>query len=374
MVYKVLHLLSTKTLNGAEKVALDICTNLDKEFFQTIVVCAGDELKGYFQKESIKSFKINISKLNIIEILKLRKLIKNENIGLIHAHDVRASIAAKLASFNLNVTLISHIHGQYDWLKSKSILKVIDKLFRDKYDLSLACSKNVKEFYCKYNSKSNKDKVIVLPNSFNLNEINKTNIISKEEFKSINNIPNDKYIFGYIGRLIDLKGIDLIIESFNLFQKKHPNSILIIVGAGVEKEKLVNLTIKYNLSTKIYFIGYKRDVYNWLNIFDSFILSSKREGLPLTILEAMAMKKIVISTNVGGIPELIVNNYNGILIEEREPLLLLKSMEYVYVNKNEVSKIVENAYKHLTLNYSIKDYINKIQRVYKNLFEPHKNK
>ena len=369
MAYKVLHLLSTKILNGAEKVALDICTNLDKDIFKPLAACAGDELRSYFQKEAIESFKIDISNLNVKEVLKLRKLIKNKNINLIHAHDVRASIAAKLATANLNIIVISHIHVEYDWLKNKSKLKIIDGLFRGKYDLSLACSKNVKEFYCKYNSKCNRDKIIALPNSFNFSEINKIDTMSNIYFESINNIPKDKYIFGYIGRLINLKGIDLIIESFNLFEKKHPNSILIIVGEGAEKEKLMNLAKEYNLSTKIYFMGYRKDVYNWLNIFDCFILPSKREGLPLTILEAMAMKKIVISTAVGGIPELIVNNYNGILIEERKPKLLMESMEYVYENKNEVNEIVENAYKHLILNYSIEDYINTIHKVYKNLLD-----
>ncbi|MBU3180279.1 glycosyltransferase family 4 protein [Clostridium psychrophilum] len=372
MFYKVLHLLSTKTLNGAEKVTLDICTSLDKTIYEPIVVCAGDELKEFFEKESIQSFKINISNLNMREILKLRNLIKNENINLIHAHDVRASIAAKIASANLKIPVISHIHGEYDWLKSKSILRFIDRLFREKYDLSLACSKNVKEFYCKCNSKCHKEKVIALSNSFNFGEINKANIISKKKFEFKNNIPINKYVFGYIGRLIDLKGIDLLIESFNLFQQKHDNSILIIVGDGDQKYNLVNLVTKYNLSTKIYFIGYTRDIYNWLNIFDAFILSSKREGLPLTIFEAMAMKKIAISTSVGGIPELIKNKYNGILIEDRNPQLLMNAMEYVYENKNEAKAIVENAYNHLRLNYSITDYINTLQNIYKGLLESHK--
>lgn len=367
MTYKILHLLSTKILNGAEKVALDICTNLDKDIFRPITACAGDELRGYFEKEAIESFKIDISNLNVKGVLGLRKLIKNEKINLIHAHDVRASIAAKTAVANFNIPVISHIHGEYDWLKCNSKLKIIDGVFRDKYNLSLACSKVVKEFYCHYNSKCNKDKVIALPNSFNFSEINKIRIVPSQDFKSINNIPKDKYIFGYIGRLINLKGIDFLIESFSIFDEKYPDSILVIVGGGEEKERLMNLVKKCNLSTKIYFMGYSKDVYNWLNIFDSFISPSKREGLPLTILEAMAMKKIVIATAIGGIPELVMNNYNGILIENRDPQILMKSMEYVYENKNEVSEIVENAYKHLQLNYNIEDYINNLQKVYKSL-------
>lgn len=367
MKYKIMHLLSTKTLNGAEKVALDICTNIDKEIFELVLVCGGEELKDFFNRGNIDSFKIDISKLNFKEIFHLRKLIKEQNIDLIHAHDVRASIAANLASKSLGIKVISHIHVEYEWQKKNSKEKFIDEIYRNRYSLSLACSQRVKEYYCFHNRECTRDKVISLPNSFNFNEISNIPILEEKEFKNLNNIPKDKYIFGYIGRLIDLKGIDLLIDSFNLFHNKYLDSILIIVGEGVEKGKLIKLVEKYNLSKEVYFSGYTRDIYNWLNIFDSFILPSKREGLPLTILEAMAMKKIVISTDVGGIPELIKNKYNGILLEERSQSVLFKSMEYVYKNKKEVEEIEEHAYEYLKSNYSMDDYINNISNIYKEL-------
>lgn len=181
--YKILQLLSTKTLGGSEKVALNICTNLDKNKFEALAVCAGDELIGYFQNQSIKAIKIDISKINFNEVLKLRKVIKDENIDLVHAHDVRSSIAAKLAVVNLKIPVISHIHSEYRWLTCGSIFKIIDRLFRGSYNLSLACSKKVKEFYCRYNVSCNKDKVIALPNSFNFNEIHNINLVPKKSLK-----------------------------------------------------------------------------------------------------------------------------------------------------------------------------------------------
>lgn len=180
----------------------------------------------------------------------------------------------------------------------------------------------------------------------------------------MNNIPGDKFIFGYIGRLIETKGIDILIESFNLLKEKYSDLALIIIGDGEEKEKLINLIKKYNLSGEVYFIGYKKDIFNWLNIYDCLILPSKREGLPMVILEAMAMKKIVIAAATGGIPELIKNNYNGLLVEESNAQLLMKAMEYVHKNRKEVSEIEENAYVYLRQNYSIKEYINRLQAIY----------
>jgi len=364
MPYNMLHLLSTNTFNGAERVALDICKNLDKEIFYPIAVCAGYELQAFFEKESIECHSLDISKMSIRQLLILRKLIKSKDIKLIHAHDVRASIAAKISACYLKVIVISHIHVEYQWLKRRSILKLIDKLFRNRYKLSLACSNKVKEFYCKHNDTYNKDKVFALPNSFDFHEFNKLQLVSKWNLKEANNLEKLQYVFGYLGRLIDVKGVDLIIESFSLFHKKYSSSILVIVGEGEEKEKLRQLAGKYNLSDKVYFMGYRKDIYNWINIFDAFILPSKREGLPMTILEAMAMKKIVIATAIGGIPELIVNNYNGILLESRNCENLYKAMEYVYENEDEVNRMVENGYEHLKINYSMEEYINKLQEIY----------
>lgn len=369
---KVLHIVATGRLSGAEKVVSDICTNLSGEF-RPLVVCAGEELSDYYRDKGIQSEIIDISKLNILEINKLKKLIKKENIDLIHAHDVKASIAAYLAGNSLKIPVISHIHVTYLWMKNLSPLKFIDRYFRNKYSVSLACSEMVRDFYLENNNKVQQSKILFLDNAFNFNEFSKISPRDTKEFKKELNFDEDIFIYGFLGRLLEVKGADLMIDSFYEIQKKLDNVILLIVGDGPERDKLQSQVNEYGITDKVVFTGYKKNVYDYMNIFDCFILPSIREGLPIAVLEAMAMRKPVITTPVAGLKKLIKNGFNGIMLEQRTKEKLCEAM--ISINKNgELSdKISEDAYNYLYENYHIDLYVKKIEDLYKRVMSSSKD-
>ncbi|PPK46398.1 glycosyltransferase [Clostridium algidicarnis] len=364
---KVMHVVTTDKLSGAEKVVLDIESNLDKERFLPFALCKGGDLKDLYENAGIKTYVADLSSLNPREIKKLKAYLKESSIDILHAHDVKASIAARIASKGLNIPVISHMHSSYPWLEGMSPLKYIDAFYRGSYKLSIACSDMVKEHYLKYNKKISKDKIKVLNNSFNFNELKGKSIIPKEEMRHKLNIKNDTYVFGFLGRLLDIKGVDLLINSFNEISKKIPESMLVIVGDGSERERLEAMVKDYGLEKKVLFEGYQKDVYSYLNMFDTFILPSKLEGLPMAVLEAMAMKIPVISTPVAGVKNLIKDNYNGIILKTRDEKSLYEAMTKMYYLKDERNIMVENAYKYLFENYNIDIYMNNLQNIYKNI-------
>ena len=363
---RILHIVATGTLSGAEKVVSDICTNLNPEKLDIITVVAGEELQNYYSSKGLKSTIIDISKLNIFEIQKLRKLIKFEKVDIIHAHDVKASVASALAVRGLNVPVISHLHGNYLWLESNYIMKFIDAHFRKKYCLSIACSDQVEQYYKANNYNFDYNKMIVMGNAFNFQEFNKIKLQDKEEFKKKNGIPQHKYIFGYVGRLIKLKGVDIIIKSFEKLSKKNSEAILIIVGEGEEKDHLIKLVDRLSLQDKVILMGYRWEIYDFMNIFDAFVVASEIEGLPMVILEAMAMEKLIISTPVGGIPEVIKHGVTGLLIKERNEEALLESLEYAYNNRNISQSLGNEARKFLENNRNILKYVKRLEEIYKN--------
>ena len=363
---KILHLVATGKLSGAEKVVFDIANNLNKEKYSVIIACAGEQLRQYYSSYNLDTRIIDISKLNLLQINKLRKLIIDEGIDLIHAHDVKASIASQIAASKLKVNVISHIHGNYLWLCNNFIMKSIDCYFRKRYFLTIACSEEVVKFYTKYNRKFDLNKLTIMGNCFNFNDLNKIEIKKKEDIKLEYGINNDKFIFGYIGRLIELKGVDLLIKSFSKFLTKHKDAMLVIVGDGDSKSYLQELCKKLDIEHNIIFAGYKKNVYDYLNMFNTFIMPSKYEGIPIVILEAMAMKKIIISTNVGGIPEVIINNETGILLEERTEECLEKNMEFVYENYAKAEELGIQGNNFLVKNRNINNYIKELEKVYDN--------
>ena len=370
MKVKVLHVVATGKLSGAEKVVSDICTNLNNEKFHPIAVCAGDGLKNYYENKGLESHIADISKLNLFEIHKLRKLIIEKDVKLVHAHDVKASVASAIAVRGLNVPVISHLHTNYEWLRKDGLLKKIDKHFRKKYSLSIACSKNVAEYYLNYNKDFNTEKLIYMVNKFNLNELLKFQVEDKDDFKKKLGISADKYIFGYLGRLEIEKGVELLIEGFKLFNEKYKDAVVVLVGDGSEREKLTNLIKEYNIQDKVFFMGHQKDVYNYINIYDSFVLPSKREGLPIAVLETMAMGKIIISTPTdGGIPEIIKTGKTGIILKERTASCLFESMEYVYQNPDEANKMGEAGKEFILKNYNINEYICEMEKLYNELIQ-----
>lgn len=361
--YKVLHVVATNTLSGAEKVVSDICTNLDKRYIP-IIICAGDPLKSYFEERGLKVYVADLSKLNPLEIMKVRNVIDKEEIDIVHGHDVKPTIGGYLASRKRKIPVISHIHVTYLWMQKDGFLKKIDEYFRKKYSLSIACSEIVRDYYLEYNKSVDPNKVIYMDNSFNFIEFDKVKITDKDEFKKKLGIDNKTYIYGYLGRLIKIKGADLMIESFNKIKDNVKDSVLLIVGDGDEKENFEKLAKDLGIEDRVIFAGFQKDVYNYMNVFDSFILPSVREGLPIAVLEAMAMKKPVISTPVAGLKKLIKNDYNGIILNERTSEQLSESMIKVYNDKEFSRQLGENEYNFIYENYNIEKYVRKIEDIY----------
>ncbi len=362
---RILHVVATGTLSGAEKVVSDICTSLDKEKFEVVAVVSGEKLRDYYREKGLKTYIIDVSKLDPREILKLKKLVKVEKIDILHGHDVKASIAASIAGKEIPV--ISHLHGNYLWMGSNPVMTMIDRHFRGKYTLSIACSDMVDQFYKENNKSFDHKKMVVMGNAFNFEEFSKIKLQDKNEFKDKNNIPKDKYVFGYVGRLIPLKGVDLIIKAFEKLCRNNDDAVLLIVGDGDEKEKLIKLASELGISDKVMFMGYRLDVYDFMNIFDSFITASEIEGLPMVILEAMAMGKLVMSTPVGGIPEVIKDGVTGLLYKDRNEREICKSMEYALANRDMALKIGSQAREFLEANRSLSSYVEKLQDIYGNI-------
>ncbi|MCM0650581.1 glycosyltransferase [Clostridium swellfunianum] len=361
MRINVLHIVANGKLSGAEKVVSDICTNIDTEMFHPLVVCTQGELVEHFKSRHVDCFNADVNKM---EISKLRSILVANKVHIIHAHDVKASIAGYLASINLKIPVISHIHSSYPWMKTKSPLKYIDRFFRNKYTLSIACSQKAAEYYFEYNKSLDKSKMIVKGNMFNFRELAQVKLQDEKEMKRKFFIDSDTYVFGYLGRLLESKGVDLLIESFYNFSLKNDKAVLLIVGDGEYMDKLKDLVSNYKLEDKVIFAGYQKDVYSYLNVFDSFILPSRYEGLPISVLEAMAMERVVISTPTAGVPEVIDNNYSGILLKERSMECLLEAMEYVYFNRDKAEEMGKNAKAFLFEHRNIKNYIVDLQKLY----------
>lgn len=367
---KVLHILPMNKLSGAEKLVLEICKNMKE--YNPIVVCGGDELKKFFTQNDIDTYSVEFNKIGFTKSLKeLKNIVSSRKIDIIHAHDNNASIKALAAkkNYRLNVKVISHIHNCYPWLVGKNKTKLIDSILRRGYDYNIACGKLVYDFYTKNTNYINEHNTTVLSNCIDVQSISNFNQNNVENTYSKFNIPKDKTILGFIGRLSEQKGIVPFVHEVAKNKEKFINCKILLVGNGDQEESIKEVIKSNNMQDLFILTGYQDDVYKFYPIIDVFFLPSLYEGLPMVILEAMAFKKPIVAMNVGSIDEVVKNDYNGALIEKGEYKEFINQLANLIDSKDKQIKFGINSYNHVLENYDINSYVDKLIKTYNNILE-----
>jgi L-malate glycosyltransferase len=132
---------------------------------------------------------------------------------------------------------------------------------------------------------------------------------------------------GTAARLSEAKGLVYLIQAAAQLIDRHPNIKLVIAGDGELKESLQQMTNSLGLNKQVVFAGYLQNVHDLISSFDIFVLPSLHEALPLASAEAMAMRKPIVGTNVGGIPEQVLDGVTGFIVPPKDPASLAQSID-----------------------------------------------
>lgn len=323
------------------KFVLPLMKELEKSGWE-IEVAAKDV--GYFdcfKKEGFRVHNIdmprNLSPIaNIKALLKLISLFKKEKPDIIHTHTPIASILARIAAKITGVSKIIYtLHGLYKRFPFTQIEKVMCKYFTD---IIFTVNQEDKDYLLEHHIKKS-DKIINI-NSVGVNiDVFNPNSINQDRKNSIRkelNIQNNP-IIGFVGRMIKEKGILELLEAFVQVRKKIPCQLLLVGSAELgERDESTLKAIKKYISDKglgkdIIMPGHREDIPELLSIMDIFVLPSYREGMPVSLLEAMAMELPVVATDIRGCKEEVDEN-SGILIPKGDIDSLIKALDYLLQN------------------------------------------
>ena len=149
----------------------------------------------------------------------------------------------------------------------------------------------------------------------------------------------------------------------------HPDARVLVVGDGELREELVRQAKDLGVENTIVFVGERNDVPDMLRIADLFVLPSVSEGLPISILEAMANRLPVVATNVGGIPELVRDGETGALVPSGEPHSLARAVIELLSNPEKMQAAGAAARARLKTHFSQEIMVAKTEKLYQNLLE-----
>ncbi|KPJ57999.1 MAG: hypothetical protein AMS15_09360, partial [Planctomycetes bacterium DG_23] len=179
-------------------------------------------------------------------------------------------------------------------------------------------------------------------------------------------VPEGAPLVGTVARLSKQKGIDWLLRALIIAQEALPETFLLIVGEGKERQTLEHLARALKIAKSVKFLGERADVPAILQALDAFVLSSRWEGLPNTILEAQAAGCPVVTTDAGGAPELVSNLETGIVVPKADPLALGHGILRMLLYPQEATKMAEKAKRRVS-HFSIDKMVKRYQDLYASL-------
>lgn len=332
----VLHVIESLEFGGAEKVVVHLANKLCIDFNITICVTKRfGELREQLDSR-IKVICLDGKEGNDLSVpFRLAKIIKSNNIQILHTHDWGVYLESALAVILARQSKIIHtVHGSYIPYANSLIPQIkkrarhlLEKLITYKTHKIVSVSGSIQQYIeDEIHIKSSKLKIIH-------NGIEGHSFYSNED-KSILPI---RLIT--VGRLARVKNHVVMIDAVKCAADKGLDITLSIVGDGPEYDMLIAYVKDLGLSDRVAFLGFRTDIADLLTQHHIFVLSSDYEGISIALLEAMSIGLPAIATDVGGIPDTIVNNKTGLLVKKADSNAMCDAIEYLASNYNQLEQM-----------------------------------
>ncbi len=373
---KILYVIDNIEFGGGERVFSQIIRGLNKERFSVFVA---SNPGGIFEKK-LMEVGINIDPLdmthryNIGTISQLKKIIKTRDVQIVHSQGGRADFFARTAARIANVPIIISsmamlVEGYDVSILRKGLYILIDRWTERWVNKFIVLSEAMRQSLIKRH-KIPPENIVKIYNGIEIEEYNpdlKEVRNKKLEVKRVLGLKNDVLVIGAIGRLVWQKGFEYLIRAAPEVLDKFPKARFLIVGEGPLKNKLILISEKLNVADRITFAGFRSDIKEILASIDVLAMPSLLEGLPMVLLEAMAMAKTIVATRIDGITEVLENDKTGLLVTAKNSHALAEAIVGILNDKAKANFFGQNAREVAKERFSVKKMVEEIELAYEKL-------
>lgn len=359
----ILHIDTEKNWRGGQQQVFYLHESLVNQGINSVLVCnKSSELKKKCEAKNLPFFEQSmIGEIDIFSAYRIAKYCKKNNITIIHAHSAHALSIALLTkviypkAYLIGVRRVDFSIGKNYFSKIKYNNKRLDRI--------VCISDFIKSVLIK--DGINPQKLQTIRSGADVTKFN--DLIHDKKIRDNLGIDQNEFLIGTVAAFAGHKDYPNLIKAFQLVSKKVENVKLCCVGDGPLFEKIKTLVNDLKLEKDIIFPGFTNNIGKYLKSFDLFVLASKKEGLGTSIIDAMSVGLPIVATNTGGIPELIENGKNGILVEPKKSDELANAIVDLIINQDQREIIGKNALQNV-FKYSIETTVNKNIELYKELY------
>jgi len=362
---KVLECIRQGQIGGGESHLLSLIENLNRDRFEPVVLSFTDgPMVERLRALSVRTHVIYTEKpFDVSKWRKVKELLQTERPALVHAHGTRASSNTLWAARSLGIPLIYTVHGwsfhddQSPLVRRMRIMGERYITSRSAFNIAVSAS----------NRQSGIDQIPGLKATVISNGIDQQRFSPARKFENVRSelgIPADAVLVLFLARFTHHKQPLALIRAFAQALPQLPSLHLLMVGDGDQKQEGLSLVKELGLEAKVTFQAFRQDVPDVLAAADVFVLPSLWEGLPIGLLEAMAMGKAVIATRVDGTKEVVRDEVNGLLVEPGDPAALATALVRLGKDASLREKLHKHALETIQEQYNAGTMTRKIEAVY----------
>ncbi len=376
MRYNLLYVFDNMEFGGGERVFAQIINRLPVKKYKIIVACLPEG--AFIEKIMGSGAQIRPvdmrNRSNPGVIFQLVGLMKNERIDIVHSQGARADffarMAAKLASAPIVISTVPMPVEGFDVNPiRKFIYKVFNRFSESFVDRFMVVSDALEKMMIE-KRRIGPNRVVKIYNGIEKDDfcIAEDELVCRRTgFRKKSGLGEDIPVIGVIGRLVWQKGFKYFIGAIPEVLKEFKEASFLLVGKGDLKDELMVKSKKLEIEDKTIFTGFMSDIRDVLASIDILVIPSLREGLPIVLLEAMAMKKPIVATNIEGIMEVLENGVSGLLVPPGDTKALADAIIDMLTHKDKALQMGLTARKVVTERFGVDTMVQKVEEVYEDL-------
>lgn len=384
---KICFVLDSLNVGGAEKLTLEVVNaihSLGKYKVSLIYLAESDKISfSELIPSEVKVYFFDISRYGFIsKILKLSQLLSKFDV--VHSSLETSNLICSLSRLFIlkKIKFISTIHGMDGvffkepnvrkkinefGLKYKILIKYVQNFTFKFYHRFIAVCFDTKKFLIEQRHIS-EDKVKVIYHGLNISSLEeKYNNVETEDIRLKYDISEKDFLIGYIGRIAYAKGLEYLLEALKEIVKFYPNIKLMIVGDGILKDYLKQYSKENGLSKNCIFLSTQKNLKSYYKSFDLFLLPSFSESTNLTVLEALYFKTLVLTSNAGGLSEIIEDGKNGFLFNTGDFEDMKQKIGFIINNVQKFSELKKQGFQTVMNKFNLNENVKMIAQFFEEI-------
>lgn len=350
---KILQITSRADYGGGPEHLKHLISGLSSSFEFFIAAPADEPYFEIFKKYG-SCIEIQHRKFSVRSLFSLLKTVNKHSIDIIHSHGKGAGIYSRILGLLTGKPVVHTFHGfHYTHLNPfyRWFYLGIEKLFACATDVFISVSESEKNS-CLNAGIVSHDRIVVVLNGVQIPTFRKR-ALTKKETTLVN-----------ISRLSREKGMDVLVNIMGTLSQKYQDFRLLIIGDGPERVGLERKVRECGIEKYVSFLGFRQDVASLLDLADIYITASRGEGMPLTVLEAMAASLPVVASSVVGNVDVVVHGENGFLFNINKPNEASECVQKLINDKTLYDRMSKNAYKTIADKHSLAKMCAEIAQIY----------